>query len=89
MPDEDAKLEAKLEKLRKAVRYGWAKLHPATDVHRAIVDRVVRQQWQQEKQIQAEQKQSSQEKGKSKQAKPTQAQSQKTKTKGHDHGHSH
>lgn len=89
MPDEDAKVEAKLEKLRKAVRYGWAKLHPATQAHRAVVRRVVRQQWRQEAKIQAEQKQSSQGKGKSKQAKPTQTQNQKGKSKGHDHGHSH
>lgn len=89
MPDEDAILEAKLEKLRKAIRYGWAKLHPATDVHRAIARRIVRQQWEQEKQVQAEQKQSSKAKGKSKQTKATSAQIQKPKTKDHDQGHSH
>jgi len=89
MPDEDSKVDAKLEKLRQAVRQGWAKLHPATDAHRAVVRRVVRQQWRQEAKIQAEQKQSSSGKGKSKQAKPTQAQSQKGKSTGHDQGHSH
>ncbi len=87
--EETDPIKAKLEKLAERVRRGWAKLHPVTEAQLAVVNRRLREKWQQEAKILQAEKQSSKAKGKSKQAKPTQAQSQKPKSKGHDQSHSH
>jgi len=87
--EETDPIKAKLEKLAERVRRGWAKLHPVTKAQLAVVNRRLREKWQQEAKTRQAEKQTSKSKGKSKQAKPMQSQSQKRKSTEHDQGHSH